>query len=220
MKHTLKTGLFFALFSPLLVFAQAREPIDTDEQNGEIVVQTEQQSNYTQDQYPGIYMPISAHGLVSISAYEDTLELEDGSLWQVSTYDGRKAKRWYVDDVLSITQNTRWFSSYYYRITNRHTGASIEANLTQGPFINGRLTYYVTEFDTTRGIVTLSTPERSTRWEIHPSDVPAFQMWDFTQPIPVILGDNNDYTGYGDYKWECLLINVKQSKKYIRAHQF
>jgi hypothetical protein len=223
MKHALKTGLFLVLLSPLLLFALDREPIDSEDvqKEEEVVEQTEQISfNYIYDQYPKVYLPTSAHTIASVSAYGDIVELEDGSLWSISAYDGRRAMQWPIDEIISITQNTRWFSSCYYRIINRYTGASIETNLSQGPFTGGILTYYVTEFDFSRGIVTLANPTQSTYWEIHPSDLFKFQNWDFTQPIPVLLGDNNEYTGHPDYKWECILINVKQSRKYIRAHQF
>jgi hypothetical protein len=225
MKCSLRTLALISLFSPFVLFATDREQIDTDVTQEEVATLEEGreiQMNYIYDQYPAIHLPTSAHLLLSISAYGDTLELEDGSLWNVSTYDGRKAMLWRIDEALSITQNTRWFSSYYYRIVNRNTGASIEANLSPqgGPFTNGPNTYYVTEFDFNRGLVTLASPKQITHWEIHPSDISYFRDWDFTQPIPVILGDNNDYNGDTSYRWECILINVKTSKKYIRAHQF
>jgi len=224
MKITLKTLTLFTFLSPLMLFASDREPIDVDGGQEEIVVtipETEEvQANYIYDQYPAVHLPASAHTLVSISAYGNEIEIENGSLWKISSYDGRKVMQWRTDEAISITQNTRWFSSYYYRLVNRKTGASIEANLAQGPYTNGPYTYYITEFDFTLGVMTLANPNQVTNWEVHPSDLSEFRTWDFSQPIPVILGDNNDYNGDPSYKWECILINVKKSKKPIRAHQY
>jgi hypothetical protein len=224
MNIALKKLTFLSLLSPLMIFAAERELIDVDGGQEEIVITIPQgeevRANFIYDQYPAVHLPTSAHTIVSISAYGDEIEIENGSLWKVSSYDGRKAMQWRTDEAISIVQNTRWFSSYYYRLVNRKTGASIEANLSQGPYTNGPYTYYVTEFDFAQGIMTLSNPNQVTHWEVHPSDIAEFRGWDFNQPIPVILGDNNDYDGSPHYKWECILMNVKKSKRYIRAHQF
>lgn len=79
----------------------------------------------------------SNHWICAISAYDDSLGIEDGSIWQLDRYDSYLVNRWMANDPIVITQNRDWFSSDQYRIFNQNLGESIAANLSFGPIIDG-----------------------------------------------------------------------------------
>ena len=170
----------------------------------------QKQANFIYDRFPMVYVGNDVHTLVAVSALGDSVEIEDGSVWKVSTYDGFKAKGWRSSDPLTITQNHSWFSSYTYRIVNRNTGASIDANLFLGPFTNGAYSRYVQSIDLTQGLVTLTD---NTHWEVSDSDKSTFRNWMANDSV--IIGVN---TGW-DSACEGLLINVT-TNNHVRAHQF
>jgi len=59
----------------------------------------------------------------------ETIELEDGSAWSVSIYDIPVALNWQINDSIAVTQNTRWFTEYPYRLVNRENGTTVETDL-------------------------------------------------------------------------------------------
>jgi hypothetical protein len=62
------------------------------------------------------------------------MELMDGSIWAINPNDAYKTMDWYTTDLVVITLNHKWFSSYDFRITNQTTGSSVQADLYLGPF--------------------------------------------------------------------------------------
>ncbi len=182
-----------------------------DPAEGEKYVHQEEQKNgFIFDRYPTIYYSDAYHWLIAVSALGDQVELEDGSVWKINVYDGYKALNWRSDDPLAITQNSRWFSKYAYKIVNKTTGSSLEANLFLGPIKNGEYTKYIYTIDQIRGEVMLTD---STRWEISSGDSYVFRDWAPNDAI--ILGSN---TGW-DSSCEAILINVTMNN-YVRAKQF
>lgn len=168
---------------------------------------------YIFDEYPPLYFSASMHCLIGVSALGDSVELEDGSVWKISRYDGYKALNWRSNDPLTITQNHRWFSSYSYRIVNQNNGACLEANLFLGPHEHGQYTLYITGIDRTSGeLVVTNGSGESIRWEISSSDFTIFQNWALHDAI--IIGQNSGW----DYESEALLINVNMNNS-ARAKQ-
>lgn len=162
------------------------------------------------DKYPPVYYPSSVHWLVAVSALGDSVELEDGSVWKISLYDGYKALNWRSNDPLMITQNTRWFSKYDYRIVNQNTGTSLEASLFLGPIENGEYTRYVIGIDLNREELLLSD---NTHWEISVLDDAVFHDWAIGDAV--ILGYNSGWNS----SCESILINVNMNN-FLRAKQF
>jgi hypothetical protein len=162
------------------------------------------------DRYPQVYFASNVHSLVAISALGDSVEIEDGSTWKVSAYDGYKALNWRTTDPIMITQNNRWFSTYAYRIVNRNSGTSIEANLFLGPIKNGQYSRYIQEIDLSRGILKLND---NTHWEIASNDQAIFREWMANDSM--IIGYNSGW----DSSCEGLLINVTMNNS-ARARQF
>lgn len=214
---SMKTFAMFLLVAPAFIFAEGNEEIGTRSSTSE-VAQTNEASAEEQeshcgfifDRYPQVTYGNNVHTLSSISVLADSIEIEDGSVWKVSSYDGYKAKQWLTSDPLMITQNARWFSSYNYRIVNQKSGDSIEANLFLGPIKNGPHTLYIQEIDLARGTIKLTD---YTHWEISSRDVSAFKGWALRDPV--IIGYNSGW----DSSCEALLINVATNDN-IRAHQY
>lgn len=128
------------------------------------------------------------HHPINISPKGDTIELEDGSIWSTSHSDRHKSKDWLPEDILVLTPNHAWFSSYDYRLTNQTTGSSIEANITLGPVMHHTNVHRIIAKDTSRGILTLSD---GSQWDMSWFDhaiVDKFEVLDF-----VILGSNDGW---------------------------
>lgn len=168
------------------------------------------------DRYPPIYHATSHHWLNAIAEAENnqyTLELEDGSVWKISNYDAKhKAFYWRTNDPLSITQNTRWFSKYNYRIINKNNGTSIEANLFLGPVTTGEYAKFIVTIDHDKRVIMLND---HTHWEISSSDASIFKDWSTNHYI--IIGTNSN-TSFWDSSIDALLINVTRNK-HARAKQ-
>lgn len=166
-------------------------------------------SSFLFDRYPDVFGSNFVHALTAVSVLGDTVEIEDGSRWAISYYDSYRVKNWRTSDVLVITQNHSWFSSYTYRIVNKTSRSSIEANLSAGPIKDGPYSRYVSEIDSISSHVALND---SSVWKISLSDLALFAHW---QPgHSIIIGVN---TGW-DPSCEGLLINVTLNHA-IRAHQ-
>jgi hypothetical protein len=224
--NVLKSLIFICCAAPWISFAADNEPVDTEAAENSC---EEKEANCgfgapggpMFDQFSNIYLPVSAHVVSQVSALGDEIRFDDGSAWKVSPYDCSQAIQWLdYNTPVSVMQNTSWFSSYNFRIMNKATGVSIVANLFQGPWKGGEKSHYVTEFDFHQGTVKLSNATEVTRWEIHPSDLYRFREWNFNDTIPVIVGQNADYDPSWNPQWEGLLINVRKTKSFVRAHQY
>jgi|GEM_PF-867789 len=238
MKSTstpIKSLVLIALLSPLFLLANENEHImpgegklrtkekasspPLTEENTDTSLSNDRQRNesslaYIFDNYPTSYYPPSIHWISRVSAFGNSLELEDGSTWKVSAYDQYKANNWRIEDPLVITQNHRWFSSYTYRIINKSSGASIEAELYFGPIKHGTYTLYVISIDPSRNIIeAINGKNEVTHWEICPRDWYAFDQWELNDAI--IVGHNSGW----ESSYECILINVNMDN-FVRAKQF
>ena len=153
----LKTFALISLAVPFLLLAEEEPshiPVGTRgkpkaESDQKAVMQSSSRSAGFFDTAPRVYSSSSLHWLYK--AEYDTLELEDGSIWKVAPRDQYRFSSWLLDDAILIAQNDRWFSRYKYRIINRHTRVSIEANLSLGPIVNGKFTRYISAIDQGRG---------------------------------------------------------------------
>ncbi|PIS02854.1 MAG: hypothetical protein COT85_02140 [Chlamydiae bacterium CG10_big_fil_rev_8_21_14_0_10_42_34] len=175
-----------------------------------------QTAGYIHDQYPPIYYSNSHHWLASISINDSDqyeLELEDGSVWKINSYDGSKALNWRSNDPLTITQNNRWFSRHTYRIINKSNGTSAEANLFLGPILRGEFSRFIANIDHSKREISLND---NTYWEISYLDTAVFSDWDVNDYI--IIGTNSNVS-FWDSGSDVLLINVNMNNS-VRAKQF
>ncbi|MDE3046122.1 MAG: hypothetical protein KGJ02_05715 [Verrucomicrobiota bacterium] len=215
MKQCLNFLIATLFLQPLFLCSEENEVVGTRPssitvQIEETEIQQESEGGFIFDQYPSFYFPSSCHWIVAVSAVGDSMELEDGSQWKVNSYDSYKTLTWRANDPLMLTQNTRWFSSYNYRLVNRNTGSSIEVNLFLGPTKGGEYTKYITLIDFAQGIVLLTD---NTHWEISSSDAKLLREW--LVGDPVIIGYNSGW----DSSKESILINVS-TNNFARFRQF
>lgn len=151
--------------------------------------------------------PLFTHSLSSISSFRDLIEIEDGSVWKVGYSDQKKLIHWRPNHLLIITQNSRWFSSYRYKIVNLSLSESVEADLSLGPLEHGIYTCFITAIDYKAKQILLS---NNTRWQATSSDASIFRQWKMHDAV--IIGQN---TGKQD-SYSGLLINVNMNN-YLRA---
>lgn len=214
MKHTYLKSFFVAsLLVPMLHFASegdATQRYSIGERKPTQEPAKKESSSKFFNQYPPVYFSQGMHCVSAVDAFGNSLELEDGSVWQISPYDAPKVAHWKSQDPILITQNHRWFSKYNYRLINQTTGAVLESNLHLGPIKNGIYTRYIMSIDLSRGEVVLSD---HTRWQISSLDECSFQDWMLYDAV--IIGYNSGW----DSNSEGLLINVNMNQ-WVRAAQF
>jgi hypothetical protein len=175
-----------------------------------------QEAGFIYDQYPSVYHSTSSHWLSAVKVIDYnyySLELEDGSIWKIHSYDGIKALNWRINDPVTITQNNRWFSKHNYRVINKITGSSIEATLLLGPVQLGEYSRYIISVNPVRREVLLS--DNST-WEI--SSLDGYLLKDWAPNDYVIIGTNSNYSLW-DSGSDVILINVNMNSV-ARAKQF
>lgn len=168
------------------------------------------------DRYPPIYYSSAHHWLNAVTILDSgeyTLELGDGSVWKISSYDGSKALNWLIQDPLTITQNNRWFSKHDHRIINKANGTSVEATLFLGPIELGQHSRFIIGIDYNRREILLND---NTQWEVSYLDSSIFK--DFALNDYIILGTNSN-TSIWDSGSDALLINVNMGTS-ARGKQF
>lgn len=188
---------------------------------------------YIFDRYPSSSHSSSLHWIQQAPQANDLLEMEDGSLWRIHSYDLEKTRAWASPEVSSlkerrkeqrlggereeapshpliITQNSRWFTSYPYRIVNKNTGESVEATLYLGPKRGSEWALSISSLDLSRGEIILN---NLSCWEVALSDSYAFEEWSLGDSI--IIGENSGWDG----SYEAILINADK-KQFVHATQF
>ncbi len=166
-------------------------------------------SGFSSD-YPPVYYPSSCHWIIKVSALADSLEIEDGSVWELNSRDGYKALYWKSRNPILITQNTSWFSNYKYKIVNQQSWESVEANLQFGPYSQGEYANFITIMDRRNRALALTD---TSNMEICPQDAATFNNW--TEGHAIIIGVNSGWQSY----YDLLLINVNMNN-FVRARQY
>ena len=124
-----------------------------------------------------IFFLTAEHWLTEVKMGEGDryiLEMEDGSMWHINSYDGEKILSWRPNDTLFIVQNTLWFSRHNYRIVHKNDGAAVEAKFFRKPASPGPYSRYIADIDHARKILLLND---NTRWDFSDSDPNIFKNW-------------------------------------------
>lgn len=160
--------------------------------------------------YPPVYYPASSHWITSMSVLGDSLDIEDGSSWELDPWESSKAVYWKLKTPITITQNTAWFSKYYYRLVDQTTGQSIPANLKLAPFEDSEHANFISFLDRRQGGVALT---NGLNFMVCPKDERVFSVWQEGQAI--IIGTN---AGWQNETYNLILINVYKNT-FVRAKQ-
>jgi hypothetical protein len=159
---------------------------------------------------PPTYLPLGHHFIDKLSAYGDSLVLEDGSTWDiVSDQASSDVLSWRQEHPLTITQNRNWmfYSSYKYIITNEYNGSYVYANITLGPFVNSEYSYSITNINYNDGVIVLN---NNIYWKT--SDKKLLSEWLVKDGI--IIGRNSSW---GSWK-QHILINTNMNN-FVRAEK-
>ncbi len=152
--------------------------------------------------------PINCHWLTSIADTNRSLELEDGSHWEVSPSDAYTLRNWRREDSLVITPNYSWLSSYDYYITNKSNNSFVKANLYVGPVAFGPYSHWIVDIQS--GHVYL---ENQMIWCISPQDINVLRDWAVNDHV--IFGVHDSWFSPFDH----ILINVNMDN-HIRVKQY
>jgi hypothetical protein len=144
--------------------------------------------------------PGAFHRVYNIGMFGDSIEFEDGSVWSVYYRDAHKTLNWLPSDLIIVTPNRSWFSSYGFRLTNQDTGISVEANLTLGPIYNAPFTHWIVGIDYYNNSIYL---EDGTIWHMSYFDESTTKKWVVNDTV--IIGINDGWLSYSNPN---ILINV------------
>lgn len=147
--------------------------------------------------------PAAYQNPVAISFFGDTVELMDGSVWVIAPSEAHKTTHWYPTDLVVITPNHAWFSSYTFCLTNQNTGESVSANLHLGPIapmFGSFYTHWIVGVDYYYNIVYL---EDGSIWNMSSFDSNVVNQW--IAGDVVIVGVND---GWLSSSKPNMLINV------------
>jgi hypothetical protein len=168
-------------------------------------------------------LPINIHLLVGIADNVRSIELEDGSCWEVSPADAYVLRSWRRQLLeyrerpydmrpieLVITPNYSWFGQYDYYITNKTNNSYVKANLYRGPVAYGDFSHWVIDIDHFSGHIFLSS---KTIWCVDPQDTHVIKDWLVNDHI--IFGVHNSWLSPYDH----ILINVNMDE-HVRVKQY
>lgn len=149
------------------------------------------------------------HNPYFVSIFGDQVELEDGSIWTVAGGDTYKTLNWYTSDLIVITPNHEWFSSYMFRMHNQNTNISVKCNLLLGPIYNGLFTHWIIAINYYTQEIWL---EDGSIWQVTGLDSSTFSKWLANDTM--IIGVND---GFLSSSKPNILINVN-TLTYVRAN--
>lgn len=190
--------------------AEAQEELQASEkeaeaklgQNATVKASTNASTYYTS--HSGAF-----HNPIAVSFLGDMVTLEDGSLWTISSGDSYKTLNWLTSDLIVITSNSDWFSSYMFRMTNQNTGVSVKCNLTLGPIYNGLYTHWIVAINYFSQEICL---EDGSIWQVSGFDSSLFNSWLVNDTI--IIGVNDKFLSSSRPN---ILINVN-TLTFVRAN--
>jgi hypothetical protein len=140
--------------------------------------------------------------LNELSPNGDTITIENGSAWSIAENDQNTARRWSKGSPLVITPNslTIWAKltkkalKYKYRIVNLETKASVQANLSLGPFINSPFTHKIRKVNLARGEVYCT---NGTVWKLDNSKIGGVLLQGWKEGDYIMSGSNSTWYGMG-----------------------
>ncbi len=163
----------------------------------------------------------------SVNIRGKTIELEDGSVWEISSDDISKVAQWrtnehmHVDDHYNldnqghdrilIIENRGWFSwlsAYKYQFINVNRGEKVNANMALTPLLNSVHTHWIEEIDHDNRTIHL---EDGSHWDMSWFDRKTLST--FNEYDVVVVGTN---TGWFRGSNPNILIRV-ETMKHVRG---
>ncbi|MBS0625408.1 MAG: hypothetical protein JSS32_05100 [Verrucomicrobia bacterium] len=141
------------------------------------------------------------HFLATYLLLDNTIELEDGSLWRVNSWDMPKILNWANNDILSLTVNDPFIFGEEYKLTNTYTDEVIHLDLIDGPLLFGPASHWIVAIDRMIGRIYL---ENGSYWDISVFDRNKLSNWAVNDTI--IFGDSKNWWN------DSFLINVNMNQ--------
>lgn len=121
------------------------------------------------------------------------VELNDGSIWAVSTFERWKINTWSSSDVILVKLNQRFLASHQYELVNQRTGDYVDVDLVELEVLPYDATFYgqrswIIAVDYLANNVIL---QDGSLWDISYGDDAAFRTWRVGDVI--ILGVNDSW---------------------------
>ncbi len=152
--------------------------------------------------------PAAFQSIATISFFNDSIEIQDGSIWSVPFADRYIVSHWFPGDVIVVTPNHNLFSPYRFRMTNQNTYEGIDVDLNLGPFYMGAYTYQISALnDYTHQIIL----NDGSLWNISALDASIMAHWHGGDVV--IIGVND---GLFSASLPNILINV-HTLEYVEA---
>lgn len=163
--------------------------------------------------FPSYYRPnytrYSWHWINHVPQNGNEAILEDGSHWEINSWQAEQILSWGHEDAILITQNDAWCSSYSFCLYNKTRNTTVSCNLTISPIVGGQYTHSIQMINHGTGEIML---EDGTRWRLDRND--EYYSKDWLIHDLVIIGVNK-------YDWEPyanILINVSMNN-YVKSSQ-
>lgn len=152
--------------------------------------------------------PGAFHQPFLVTAFGESVQLEDGSIWSVNPNDSYKTLNWLTSDIIWITPNSSWFSSYNYCLVNQNTGVAVEVNLSLflNPVSHSFYNHRIIAIDDYRAMIWL---EDGSVWSVYSMDYSS--RWQLNDTV--IIGINDGW--FADTRPN-ILINANITH-YVRA---
>ncbi len=156
------------------------------------------------------YVPDYTHWLSAVGLSGHTLDMEDGTRWEVMSSDSYRLNSWRLNDPIVVTPNYSWFASGDFYITNQNTNTYVRADLVVSPIAFGPYSHWIIGIDHSKGHVYL---ENGTTWKMSSGDYFVYRNWDVNDHI--IMGYNDSLIS----TYDRILINFNMDS-YVRAKQY
>lgn len=156
------------------------------------------------------YIPDYTHWLSAVGVNGHTLDMEDGTRWEIHPSDTFRLNSWRLNDPIVISPNYSWCSSGDFYITNQNTNTAVRADLVVSPIAFGPYSHWIIGIDYTNGQVYL---ENGTTWSMSEGDFFVYRNWAVNDHI--IMGYNDSFFS----PYDRILINFNMDS-YVRAKQY
>ncbi|CDZ81224.1 hypothetical protein BN1013_01755 [Candidatus Rubidus massiliensis] len=126
--------------------------------------------------------------------YFSKIELDDGSIWYVSSSDQWKIRSWYSTDLILLLPNHGIFKSFEYQLVNQRTGDYVEVNLAEMEVLSYDPSFFglrrwITSIDYYSNTLTLND---GSFWSISFSDDTIFSYFNVGDVVFIGMNDNWD----------------------------
>jgi hypothetical protein len=158
------------------------------------------------------FLPVY-HWPIGFYDRDNTITLEDGSVWRVEGY--RSIFDWRDNDPLTITVIPEgWFTKARYQITNHNERVHpiVTVSLLKRPILNGEYTRQVLSFEQSTCVITLTD---QSRWQLSAQEYEKCFAWR-AGDILIIATSPNARPSFKVSVTDCLLINTNLNN-YIKA---